>query len=1170
VSRRGIPRGSGGRRRRAGIGLLAACAILVLSLATSSAGARPSSSSRNNSRHIWIVSLGDSYTAGNGAGNYYQPDNGCHRSYDAYPWRYLAELRANGISADLWHAACGSAVIQDITKPYNNEIGAPMEAQLDEVPAKVKSQADIVLLTIGGNDLQFSDVVAFCVTALRYGWASTCSDVLTNDSGLLPLVTKQTEQALARIAAEMPHAQIVLLGYPHLTSPSCPRNPFSDVVDTLQGRFDSAQAQAVEDSNKKLGTTRFHYVPTLAAFNGRGPCASASRQLIHNIITNKAAPRDKPSDKFSWESFHPNKAGHQAIADLLFQTGVQNWVAGQPPVKPPLPSGNPIIIVADNSGSMGDDDGTGRVKIEGEKIALLDFLKTVEPGTPIGLRTYPGGESQGSCTSGIRRFPVAPRDPGEMSALIRSMEPNGDTPTADAMRAAVNDLRAAGYTSGTLVLISDGLSNCGDNPCDVAKEIVQSGFNLETITVGFQISKEGQQELKCIAGAMGGQYVDVTNSAGLAQAFGQISRPALQIDLDHPSSVVAEVGNDPSGLVRLKATISNTSQQEARDVVVWLRFDSQAPGVNQPLYALGNIAPSETRSVSWSFWPGLTLAGTTVGFTIVARADNSLSDSEAKGAVAILDQSDPRFAGPILRDRKQIAILGDSYSSGEGTGDYIFGTDTQRNSCHRSLFTYLMQAFGQPASSVVACSGAVAWDIFAPQNGDDVASQQQQLADLANNRGVDAVVLTLGGNDAGFGKVALSCLAGPSDCSRWIYPNLPWPTGRIAADDFVEQRLAGLDRTLATAYSGVNKVLNSKKAVERRGSVAPIFAPAYPLPVPLGGRACLTMLDQLSPAELAFIGRYASELNAKVEEATREARQELDVPVFFVPNTENAFLPDHTVCDGTPYARAIDSFGLAGADVKGFLASLLHKPPWTVVGSGFWSLFSRSKNQLLHPNKLGYAAMTNAIIRWSLSGEARADAELLRKFEPAGQEQPASFTSSDLEISGDLGQDSATAIQGGSSYPLNVGGFAPGSSVEIVVNSQRRLLAELTADAKGRIQTRIAIPTDLGPGGHTLEIAGIDPARKKRVIRIPIERHETGRPLLVNVIGASAFSGWLLAVVGWLSIAIGWRWRRHDALRVSERFDVLGNPEEDDDYLENDARIDEPEEEDQGPNDEEQ
>ena len=32
--------------------------------------------------------------------------------------------------------------------------------------------------------------------------------------------------------------------------------------------------------------------------------------------------------------------------------------------------------------------------------------------------------------------------------------------------------------------------------------------------------------------------------------------------------------------------------------------------------------------------------------------------------------------------------LGDSYQSGEGAGDYLAGTDTDANKCHRSVHAY--------------------------------------------------------------------------------------------------------------------------------------------------------------------------------------------------------------------------------------------------------------------------------------------------------------------------------------------------------------------------------------------------------------------------------------------------------------------------------------------------
>jgi lysophospholipase L1-like esterase len=316
------------RKSRAVVIATAFLALAALSLAV------PSASARTTARHFWIVSLGDSYTAGNGAGNYYRSDDGCHRSYDSYPWRYMDILRSKGFGADIWHVACGAAVVRDITHSYKNEMGVPELAQLDEVPRRIRPQADIVLLTIGGNDLLFSDAVSWCIV----GWmkASTCSKVLTTDSGLIGLVARQTENALVAAADRMRNAQIVLIGYPRLTSPGCSHSPFNSLINTLQGRFDSAQRGAVDDLNVRFGTHRFHYVPLAAVFAGHGPCAAKPVQFIRKIVLK--GPRDHPKDPFSWESFHPNKAGHQVIANWLFHIGVQNWVTAPSPSPNPTPT----------------------------------------------------------------------------------------------------------------------------------------------------------------------------------------------------------------------------------------------------------------------------------------------------------------------------------------------------------------------------------------------------------------------------------------------------------------------------------------------------------------------------------------------------------------------------------------------------------------------------------------------------------------------------------------------------------------------------------------------------------------------------------------------------------------------------------------------------------------
>ena len=806
-----------------------------------------------------------------------------------------------------------------------------------------------------------------------------------------------------------------------------------------------------------------------------------------------------------------------AVAVLALAFAPAPAGAAAAPAEAASASPSPIEIVVDTSGSMDESDGSpgGRIKIDGAKVALLDFLQQVEPGTPIGLRTYPdsGGEEIEGCSSGVRQFEVRSRDPVEMAATIRTLRADGDTPTAAALAAAGEDLRATGSTQATIVLVSDGESNCGPPPCDTARELAASGIDLQTITIGFRVSGAGAKELQCIADQTGGKYLSVHDNAGLAEAFEEISRPRIQLSVNYPPQVTAEVGNDPSGLVRIEADVTNAGQRQARDTVARIRFDAAtgAPAVTRPVVFLGNLEPGESRKVAWTFRPGVPLdqRSYTIPFAVLAGAENTLDDTEFKASIRVRDAYySAKDAGPILSTRRRIAIAGDSYSAGEGGDRYLAGTDTDANACHRSRYTYLVQIFDLPDENILACSGAITNDIVFPQQGRKVDSQVKQLTHLRDGAGIDAVVMTLGGNDMGFAAIGESCLIGRSSCAKRIYTDAPVPQLHSEGSaDFVAKRLTQLPGALSSAYREVNWVVNGPDSRARGRKPVPILVLAYPLPTPLTPQDCPEMYDLLDPGEIDFIDQLGLKLNGAVEAAVSTVREEGD-PVFFVPNTEMAFQPDHTVCSQDSYARTLTSFNGASAQPR---------PAVSGSDSGFWHRigelnpvhvleeklgqagaemrkFKRGAQELLHPNQAGYAAITRAVLRWSQSPAAMADIEYL---ENAPVAKPFTVT---IKSSGDdLGQlvgGPAPTLQGGTVYPLNLQGFAPGSTVSIGVHSDYRVLSYATADGSGALAAEVGIPPDprarrSHPGGRRRrrrrQIAhGRDPLPHRR--RRPAER----------------------------------------------------------------------------------
>jgi lysophospholipase L1-like esterase len=157
-----------------------------------------------------VLVMGDSYSAGNGAGDY-SGAAGCYRSSRNYAQDFAAILRGKAYSqpTTVTNVACSGAVTADF---FNPRSGRPPEISY------VNSSYDVIFLTIGGNDVKFSDVVTGClIKGLRDG--ATCASKLSYAENLLANGTMRTRitNVLKAVRAKAnPLAKIVLLGYPFL------------------------------------------------------------------------------------------------------------------------------------------------------------------------------------------------------------------------------------------------------------------------------------------------------------------------------------------------------------------------------------------------------------------------------------------------------------------------------------------------------------------------------------------------------------------------------------------------------------------------------------------------------------------------------------------------------------------------------------------------------------------------------------------------------------------------------------------------------------------------------------------------------------------------------------------------------------------------------------------
>lgn len=333
----------------------------------------------------------------------------------------------------------------------------------------------------------------------------------------------------------------------------------------------------------------------------------------------------------------------------------------------------------------------------------------------------------------------------------------------------------------------------------------------------------------------------------------------------------------------------------------------------------------------------------------------SLAWSLAPRTVAF--EAEPLAAGDVV-----LVALGDSYISGEGATRFFEGTnDRGRNECRRAPSAYAPELVRRDTTPdltrlvFVACSGARAahldarvqhpdeplggpprlrgngvWETGATQleqldevlravranpadPGDDPVDAPVARPDDVSDELHGLVVVSIGGNDAGFGTIATAC-AGLGNCADVV--------------DAWTADLAVVGARLDRAYAALRRVV---------GDEVPVLV--VPYPVPLAERRC--DVSAMTQAEHTALRRFVERLDAEVTRAATDAG-------FHVLDLQPAF-DGHRICD-TDSADDWYLNYIAAHPTGGSFTNLSNPRNW------FHNSF--------HPNARGHRAIADEIQRW--------------------------------------------------------------------------------------------------------------------------------------------------------------------------------------------------------------
>jgi Ca-activated chloride channel family protein len=174
------------------------------------------------------------------------------------------------------------------------------------------------------------------------------------------------------------------------------------------------------------------------------------------------------------------------------------------------------MLVFDASGSMSVAPN-GERKIDTARNAAADVLPDVTRFRATGLVTY-GGSPGPTCGGVSLKIPPVRDSGGLILGELALLEPSGQTPLSEAVWLAAQTLQNQ-HTPGIIVLVTDGLENCGHDACALAQKIKTLVPKVRVHVIGFHLNSLAEGHVSCLAKTTDGTYTAADTLDALRDAL---------------------------------------------------------------------------------------------------------------------------------------------------------------------------------------------------------------------------------------------------------------------------------------------------------------------------------------------------------------------------------------------------------------------------------------------------------------------------------------------------------------------------------------------------------------------------------------------------------------------------------------------------------------------------
>lgn len=201
-----------------------------------------------------------------------------------------------------------------------------------------------------------------------------------------------------------------------------------------------------------------------------------------------------------------------------------------------------VIFMLDVSGSMGENDKNGKIKVEIARKKIMNLIEIREyRDKKIGLVTF-GGECNTLRCKTVPDYKNQTRVIKQLNSFNCST-PNGSTPLAYAIREVTQILSQQNLTPAAkavrqlnkfnkkprvipiIILFTDGFETCNGDPVKEVREAKESGIDFITYIIGYSVNTNERefQQLPVLARVGGGRYISADTEEELENKFNELN-----------------------------------------------------------------------------------------------------------------------------------------------------------------------------------------------------------------------------------------------------------------------------------------------------------------------------------------------------------------------------------------------------------------------------------------------------------------------------------------------------------------------------------------------------------------------------------------------------------------------------------------------------------------------